>query len=185
VKEKSVIIIGAGMAGLAAGCYARMNGYPATILELHDKPGGLCTAWSRQGYTIDACINWLVGSKPGSALYRIWEELDAVQAREFLYADEYMRYEAKDGRVFVLYSDLDRLERHLREIAPEDDKTIRAFCQGARSFLKMDMPLIWLCGLWVEPGGGLPPSAVSGRNAIRFLCAQDHKKFVTTLPEKT
>lgn len=42
---KSVVIIGAGIAGLAAGCYARMNGYDSLILEMHDKPGGLCTAW--------------------------------------------------------------------------------------------------------------------------------------------
>jgi thioredoxin reductase len=26
-EKKSIIIIGAGIAGLSAGCYARMNGY--------------------------------------------------------------------------------------------------------------------------------------------------------------
>ena len=155
MNEKSVIIIGAGIAGLAAGCYARMNGYKTTILELHDKPGGLCTAWSHKGYTVDGCIHWLVGSKPGSAFYRVWEELGAVQGREFLHADEYMRYEAKDSRVFVLYSDLDRLEKHLREIAPEDGATIRSFCGAARSFLKMDMPVMKpmeLMSLWEKAG---------------------------------
>jgi uncharacterized protein with NAD-binding domain and iron-sulfur cluster len=33
------------MAGLPAGIYARMNDYDAEIYEMHDKPGGLCTAW--------------------------------------------------------------------------------------------------------------------------------------------
>jgi phytoene dehydrogenase-like protein len=48
-----IIIIGAGVAGLAAGCYAQMNGYRTQIFELHDQPGGLCTAWERKGYTFD------------------------------------------------------------------------------------------------------------------------------------
>jgi phytoene dehydrogenase-like protein len=42
-----MIIIGAGIAGLAAGCYARVNGYDVRLLEMHDKPGGLCTSWQR------------------------------------------------------------------------------------------------------------------------------------------
>jgi phytoene dehydrogenase-like protein len=40
----------------------------------------------------------------------------------------------------------------------------------------------WMCGQWVEPGGGLPPAALSGRNVVQFLCAQDGKKFVTAAP---
>ncbi len=44
LNEKSIVIVGAGMAGLSAGFYARMNGYKATILEMHSIPGGLCTA---------------------------------------------------------------------------------------------------------------------------------------------
>ena len=38
---KSIIIIGAGIAGLSAGIYARKNGYAATIYESHTVPGGM------------------------------------------------------------------------------------------------------------------------------------------------
>ena len=72
---KSVIIIGAGIAGLSAGCYLQMNGYRTQIFELHDKPGGLCASWKRNGYTIDGCIHWLLGARPGIDFYRFWEEL--------------------------------------------------------------------------------------------------------------
>jgi uncharacterized protein with NAD-binding domain and iron-sulfur cluster len=44
-NNKTLIIIGAGIAGLATGCYARMNGYDVRIFEMHDKPGGMCTSW--------------------------------------------------------------------------------------------------------------------------------------------
>ena len=63
--EKSIIIIGGGIAGLAAGCYAQMNGYRTQIFELHFLPGGLCTAWERGPYVFDGCIHYLFGSGPG------------------------------------------------------------------------------------------------------------------------
>ncbi len=67
--EKRVLIIGAGVAGLAAGCYARMNGYQATIFELHTCPVGLCMAWERKGYTFDGCIHYLFGSGEGQPFH--------------------------------------------------------------------------------------------------------------------
>ena len=34
MEEKSIIIIGAGIAGLSAGCYGQMNGYRTQIFEM-------------------------------------------------------------------------------------------------------------------------------------------------------
>ena len=63
--SKYIIIIGAGIAGLAAGCYGQMNGYRTQIFELHDLPGRLCTAWERRGFTFEACIHYIFGTAPG------------------------------------------------------------------------------------------------------------------------
>jgi phytoene dehydrogenase-like protein len=52
-----------------------MNGFESKIFEMHNKPGGLCTAWKRKDYTFDLCIHWLTGSSPKSPLYSVWEEL--------------------------------------------------------------------------------------------------------------
>jgi phytoene dehydrogenase-like protein len=40
----------------------------------------------------------------------------------------------------------------------------------------------YMAGQWVEPGGGLPPSALSGRNVIQLICKQDKKHFKTSFP---
>jgi len=45
---KRVAIVGAGIAGLSAGCYARLNGYDTQIFEMHNIAGGLCTSWKRK-----------------------------------------------------------------------------------------------------------------------------------------
>jgi phytoene dehydrogenase-like protein len=137
MDEKSVIIIGAGFAGLSAGIYARLNGYKAQIFELHDKPGGLCTSWKRKGYTIDGCIHWLVGSNPKSAMNRSWQEVGLTQGREFVYLDEYGRYEGDDGRTVIFYCDVERLEKHLLEFSPQDEKPISEMIDGIRLALQM------------------------------------------------
>jgi phytoene dehydrogenase-like protein len=36
----------------------------------------------------------------------------------------------------------------------------------------------YLAGQWVEPGGGLPAVALSGRNVIHIICNQEKKQFV-------
>jgi len=51
MREQSILIIGAGIGGLATGCYAQMNASRAKIVEMHSTPGGLCTSWSRNGHT--------------------------------------------------------------------------------------------------------------------------------------
>jgi phytoene dehydrogenase-like protein len=139
-KDNSLIIIGAGFAGLAAGIYARMNGYNAQIFEMHNLPGGLCTSWKRKGYTFDGCIHWLVGSSPKSGMHDMWEETGIAQGREFIDMDEYLRFEDSSGRTLIFYTDIDRLEKHLLEFAPEDDKVIREFTDGIRMCISFDFP---------------------------------------------
>lgn len=139
-KEKSIIIIGAGFAGLSAGIYARMNGYKTMIFEMHDKPGGLCTSWNRKKYTFDGCIHWLVGSSPYSGIHDIWEETGIAQNRKFVNMDEYFRLEGKDGRTIIFYTDVDRLERHLLEYSPMDEQPIKDFINGVRMCIPIDPP---------------------------------------------
>ena len=138
MAERSIIIIGAGFAGLAAGIYAQMNGYQSEIFEMHSLPGGLCTAWKRAGYTVDGCIHWLIGSSPQSFLHRYWQEVGLIKDRTFIDLDEYVRYEGHNGRTFILYSDVDRLEKHMLEFSPEDADATREFISGIR------MGLTWL-----------------------------------------
>jgi len=140
MSNNSIIIIGAGFAGLSAGIYAQMNGYRSEIFELHNQPGGLCTSWKRRGYTIDGCIHWLVGSSPKSSMHRFWKEVGVAQGREFIDLDEFGRLEGRDGRTLILYSNIDRLEQHLLELSPQDAPVIEEFIQGARLGLRFEQP---------------------------------------------
>lgn len=139
--DKSIIIIGAGIAGLSAGCYGQMNGYSTRIFEMHTKPGGVCTSWKRKGYTIDGCMHWLVGSGPASSYYHIWEELGIMQKHTFVDHEEYISVEGSNGKSLVLYADLGRLENHMKELAPEDSDFIHDFVKGLRKLIGFNMPI--------------------------------------------
>ena len=35
----------------------------------------------------------------------------------------------------------------------------------------------YMCGQWVEPGGGLPTSVMSARRLMKKICREDSKRF--------
>jgi len=139
--QNRIIIIGAGMAGLSAGCYGQMNGFETQVFESHTLPGGVCTTWKRKGYKIDGCIHWLTGSAPGNSFYHLWQEVGVIQDRRMISHDEYARIEGSDGKTFIVYCDVDRLRRHMKELAPQDGSVIDEFCDGIRKSADLPMPV--------------------------------------------
>ena len=127
MSNKSVLIVGAGMAGLSAGCYARFNGYRATILEMHNIPGGLCTAWTRKGYKFDVSMHMLTGSK-GGPFHRMWQELGVMENRRFHYHGEMCTVESGDKRLSYC-TDAARLEEQMVSLSPADAKLSREFAR--------------------------------------------------------
>jgi phytoene dehydrogenase-like protein len=123
--EKKIAIVGAGIAGLSAGIYARMNGYHTAIYEMHDIPGGLCTAWKRKGYTFDISMHMLTGSVSG-AFHDMWEELGVTKKFRFHFHDHMSQVEGM-GNQLLLSTEREKLEADLLALSPEDADLIRDF----------------------------------------------------------
>jgi phytoene dehydrogenase-like protein len=134
-----MIIIGAGISGLAAGIYARLNGYEVTIFEMHDRPGGLCTSWDRKGFTFDHCIHNLSGSTKRSPMNRVWQDLGALADTEILNHEEFVRVELPDGERFTFHPSIDRFEEEMLRLAPNDGKIIRSYMKGVRKLRSVSM----------------------------------------------
>ncbi len=130
---KSIIIIGAGMGGLAAGIYGRINGYQTQIFEMQTKPGGQCTSWKRKGYTFDPCIHHFFGCKPGTRVYQMWHELGALP-RELVTMEACTAVASADGKIFVDYYDLERLRETLLKLSPADSTAIRQYIGAIKVF---------------------------------------------------
>ncbi|MCX6246523.1 MAG: NAD(P)/FAD-dependent oxidoreductase [Bacteroidetes bacterium] len=139
-------IIGAGVAGLSAGCYLQMNGFETEIFEKHSRPGGLCTGWKRGEYTFDGCIHWLLGSNPSNPFYLLWSELIDLSSIEFMHHDVRMDIEVKDtvdrhgSNVFHLYTNLEKLSGYLLDLAPEDAASIKKLIRSMRKMQGYEIP---------------------------------------------
>jgi phytoene dehydrogenase-like protein len=146
--DKTILIIGAGLAGLATGCYAQMNGYQTRILEQHTRPGGVCTAWKRSGrsssdgYTIDGCIHWLMGAAPGSAFRGLYDEVGALEGNTLLPLDRLVcLHDEATGQRLEVTADLDRLEADLRALSSGDGPLIDEWMRAVRAFRGLDLPV--------------------------------------------
>ena len=140
MARQKVAIIGGGIAGLAAGCYLRMNGYDTEIFEMHTQPGGLCTAWNRKGYTFDFCIHWLMGSGPSKNLHAIWKDLGAIENRKFIEWEEYERVVLKNGKTLIIYTDPEKLYEELVKFSPKDKTICRSLCKAIKKAARFDFP---------------------------------------------
>jgi phytoene dehydrogenase-like protein len=141
VADRTVIVIGAGMAGLASGIYARACGHDTTVFEMHTGPGGVCTAWERDGYVFDGCLHWLVGGEQGTTFRPLWDEVGADDL-EFIAHDTMSTVRDLHGNELVFWSDRDRLEASMRERWPDEEAGIKALVKGSRTMAKagFDIP---------------------------------------------
>ncbi len=137
---KRVVIIGGGIAGLTAGIFAQRNGFDSVVLEKHHTLGGECTGWDRQGYHIDGCIHWLVGTKKGTAIYDLWCDVGALDGVEIYHPESFLTFEHDSGTVH-LYRDLERLRSSWLELSPEDEPTINDFCKTIKQLHSFEIPV--------------------------------------------
>lgn len=154
---KKIVIIGGGVAGLTAGIYGRKNGYDTEIIEMHSVPGGQCTAWDRKGYRFDYCLHWLVGTAAGP-FHDIWRETDVItDSVKIIDHEVHTKIFDEQGNSFILYANIDRWEKYLIDLAPEDAAAIRCMCADMRR------------GALLEPFSD-PPELRTPFDYIRAIC---------------
>ena len=137
---KKMIIIGAGIAGLSTGCYAQMNGYDSEIYEMHNTPGGVCTSWRRGDYLFDHCLHWVLGSNETSSLYPIFKELGVAQSVKFYFTERFRKIEG-NGKTLIAYTNIDKFEKELLSIFPEEKKPIHKMIRLVRFYTRFRPPL--------------------------------------------
>ncbi|GMO57426.1 MAG: NAD(P)/FAD-dependent oxidoreductase [Treponemataceae bacterium] len=163
---KRVIVVGAGIAGLAAAVYAQKSGFDVSVYESHTIPGGNCSAWRRGGYLFEAGMHWLTGSKNGTAVNKLWRETGAINDEsEILLGDPFLTCYSPAGKESLdkasFFRNVDTFESELlkitaaREAADSTDcssanssyyssdrKLIKKMCRDIRKYKAMSMPVL-------------------------------------------
>lgn len=134
VNKKSLIIIGAGMAGLTAGITWALNkevkDNPVLIVEKNEKSGGCVTSYEREGYVFDTC-------QMLPNMSEIFEYLGIdIELRKF--KGYYMRTIIVDpdtgkSKILELPSGVENFKHMLMEAYPNNREQIRKFLDHARA----------------------------------------------------
>lgn len=66
-RDYPVVVIGGGLGGLSAAAHLAQNGFPVTLIEQHDRPGGYATTFDRKGgkYTFEVSLHATASAKGG------------------------------------------------------------------------------------------------------------------------
>lgn len=137
-----IVIVGGGIAGLTAGIYARLAGFDTEIYEKNTVAGGNCSSWTKDGYTIDNCIHWLIGTKEDTPQNKIWRETGALTddvriiKRNSLFSCEY------EGKRITLWRDLERTREEMLELSPEDEIEINRFIEYTRFGIALQQQMV-------------------------------------------
>jgi len=84
VERYDVIVIGAGIGGLAAAALLAKKGLKTLLLEKEDQVGGYVVSFKRNGFTFDATGAFVGGCQEGGEFCRILEEIGALEDIEFI-----------------------------------------------------------------------------------------------------
>jgi len=193
---KKVVIIGAGIAGLSAGCYARMNGYDVEIHEAHHLPGGLCTAWKRQGYIRSTAASTGSRARPRAAACttcgRSWAPSRAgAEEKERIAAGCLAEVERRCPGISSQVEVTDVATPHTFARYTSNWKgtymtwILDGEFQRKHRYIPKTVPGLdglYLASMWTNPPGGIPGPASVGREVVQILCHEDREGFVTTTP---
>ncbi|MCC6801755.1 MAG: phytoene desaturase [Anaerolineae bacterium] len=134
MKTPTVIIIGAGIAGITAAAHLARRGMHVTVFEKNQTPGGRCGHFTREGHTFDTGPTLMVMPLIYDAEFAALGE----SAREMLdlqRVDPTYHLVFDDGSQIALTSDLNHMREQLEAIEPGSfDGFLRYMDEGHRHY---------------------------------------------------
>ncbi len=100
LADESVIVVGAGVGGLSSASFLADAGADVTVLERHDRPGGLAGRIEDEGFTFDTGPSWYLMP---DVFERFFDQFDRSP-------DEYYDLQRLDPNYRVFFTDGDRVD---------------------------------------------------------------------------
>jgi phytoene desaturase len=131
---KRVVIIGAGMGGLATALRLAQHGYNVTVVEKQSRPGGRSNLLQENGFRADSGPTILVMKAAFEELYRsIGQDLN--QRLQFIQLDPNYRIYYHDGSFIDLYSNMARVAQEVEKVqAGSSERLFRFIGDSARKY---------------------------------------------------
>lgn len=128
---KKIIIIGAGLGGLAAAIRLAVKGFSVTILEKNETTGGKVNFIESNGYTFDSGASLLTMPH----VFRELFEFAGKRLEDYLELtplEPICRYFWMDGTQLEVSTDLQKTESEIEKLNPNDVKSFRKYLADSR-----------------------------------------------------
>ncbi|MDX2121461.1 MAG: phytoene desaturase family protein [Gemmatimonadota bacterium] len=116
-RRTHVLVIGAGIGGLASAVRLAQAGYRVTLAERHDVPGGRAGVWRSEGFTFDTGPSLVM-------MLECWHDLFRTAGRRLedyvslVQCDPAYRLHFTDGSTFEMTSSMNRLVDNVERLEP-------------------------------------------------------------------
>lgn len=140
-KTKKVIIIGAGMGGLATALRLKHQGFDVTVLEKGARPGGRSNIIQEGGFRVDTGPTILVMKEAIEETYRaIGQDLDSRV--RFLRLDPNYRIYYHDGTALDLFSDGEMLSAEVEKFQAGSAERLQRFLLQSEKKYRLGMSFV-------------------------------------------
>lgn len=134
--SKKVVIIGAGIGGIATALRLSKQGYKVTLLEKNHQAGGRLNQLKKDGFTFDMGPSFFSMSYIFTEFAREcniklpfdYHEVDPLYAVHFL-----------NGRKYLLHKDIDKLSEQFKDIEPGFKKSFIAYLASGKMLFDSSM----------------------------------------------
>lgn len=126
-----IIIIGAGLGGLAAACRLAKSGYSVTILEKNANVGGKVNFVESGGYKFDTGASLLTMRGVLEDLFE-FAERRIVNYLKIVPLDPICRYFWSDETIFDASPDVSKTAREIQKITPSDAENFERFLADSK-----------------------------------------------------
>ncbi len=129
--QQSVLVIGAGLGGLATALRLNAAGYKVTVVEKHHQAGGRLNQFQKEGFTFDIGPSFFSMSYEFTELFRsvgIPNPLTLIPV-DPLYAVNF----AHRKEPFYIYRDLDKLAKEFDGLEPDFVAKVKRYLASAKA----------------------------------------------------
>jgi all-trans-retinol 13,14-reductase len=120
-SDYPIVIIGSGMGGLASAVYLSKAGFPVTVIEQHNVPGGYATAFKRGDFNFDVSLHFFTLPQ------NIYQELGLEGKVERIPLDLTRRIIRKDNDITIPKLSPEQLITALIGSYPNEKDGIRSY----------------------------------------------------------
>ena len=147
---KTVIVIGAGFAGIATSLRLRALGYDVTLMERLGSLGGRAQVFERGGYRHDAGPTVITAPFLFDELYQLFDE-KLEDHLNFVPLDPFYRFHFADGRQFDYRASIEDTLTEIRRFNPDDadgylkllEKSKKIYDVGFKQLVHRPFTRIW------------------------------------------